>query len=166
MKVPLSWLRQYVNLPPENELLPRLTEIGHMLEGYVQLPDGERVVSLEIRQNRPDCLSIFGIAREVAAAFSSPTREVPLADLPREIHHSEASTPDYVCFLHIRGAGLNRLPPEILAMLEQYGQASVHPFVDLSNYVMIEQGQPLHVYDASKVDVASAHSVKVRRWRF
>ncbi len=158
MKVLLSWLRQYVNLPPENELLPRLTEIGHMLDGYVQLPNGERVVSLEIRQNRPDCLSIFGIAREVAAAFSSPTREVPLADLPREIHHSETNTPDYVCFLRIRGAGLNRLPPEMLAMLEQYGQTSVHPFVDLSNYVMIELGQPLHVYAASKIDVASAHS--------
>jgi phenylalanyl-tRNA synthetase beta chain len=158
VKVPLAWLRQYVGLPPEHELLSRLTEIGYMLDGYVQLLDGERVVSLEIRQNRPDCLSIFGLAREVGAAFSSPVREVTLAELPREIHQSNVDTPDYICFLRIQLAQLDRLPQEMLVALEQYGQSPVNPFVDLSNYVMIELGQPLHVYAASEVDIASAHS--------
>src|SRR6266566_5267650 len=106
-----------------------------MLDGSATLPGGQRVISLEIRQNRPDCLSIFGIAREVGAAFSIPVREVPLADLPREM----------------------------LAALEQYGQGPVNPFVDLSNYVMIELGQPIHVYAASAVDVASTHSRLARQ---
>jgi phenylalanyl-tRNA synthetase beta chain len=163
MKVPLSWLEQYVNLPPERELLPRLTEIGHMLDGSATLPGGQRVISLEIRQNRPDCLSIFGIAREVGAAFSTPVREVPLADLPRGIRHSDCDTPDYICFLHIKGARLDHLPREMLAALEQYGQGPVNPFVDLSNYVMIELGQPIHVYADSAVDVASAHSRLARQ---
>jgi phenylalanyl-tRNA synthetase beta chain len=163
MKVPLSWLAHYVSLPPEHELLPRLTAIGHMLDGLVQLPGGQQVVSLEIRQNRPDCLSILGLAREVGAAFSSPVIEVPLAELPSEIHQSDADTPDYVCFLHIKGARLERLPHEMLTMLEQYGQACVNPFVDLSNYVMVELGQPLHVYAASEIDIMSAHSRPARR---
>ena len=163
MKVPLSWLEQYVNLPPEHELLPRLTAIGFMLDGLVQLPGGQRVVSLEIRQNCPDCLSILGIAREVGAAFFSPVREVPLANLPGKVHQSNADTPDYMCFLHIKGAELERLPHEMLTVLEQYGQGPVNPFVDLSNYVMIELGQPLHVYAASGIDVASAHSRLARR---
>jgi len=163
MKVPLSWLEQYVNLPPEQELLPRLTEIGHMLDGSATLPGGQRVISLEIRQNRPDCLSIFGIAREVGAAFSTPIREAPLADLPREIQHSDYNTPDYICFLHIKGARLDHLPREMLAALEQYGQGPVNPFVDLSNYVMIELGQPIHVYTAAGVDVTSAHSRLARQ---
>ena len=163
MKVPLSWLTHYVSLPPELELLPRLTAIGHMLDGLVQLPGGQRVVSLEIRQNRPDCLSIVGLAREVAAAFSSPVREVTLADLPREIQRSEADTPDYVCFLHIKGSRLERLPREMLALLDQYGQGSLNPFVDLSNYVMIELGQPLHIYAASEIDVLSAQSRPARQ---
>ncbi len=163
MKVPLSWLGQYVSLPPEQELLPRLTEIGHMLDGSATLPGGLRVISLEIRQNRPDCLSIFGIAREVGAAFSIPVREVPLADLPREIQHSDCDTPDYICFLHVKGARLDHLPREMLAALEQYGQGPVNPFVDLSNYVMIELGQPIHVYAASAVDVASTHSRLARQ---
>jgi phenylalanyl-tRNA synthetase beta chain len=163
MKVPLSWLEQYVSLPLEQELLPRLTEIGHMLDGSATLPGGQRVISLEIRQNRPDCLSIFGIAREVGAAFSTPIREVPLADLPREIQHSDCDTPDYICFLHVKGARLDHLPREMLAALEQYGQGPVNPFVDLSNYVMIELGQPIHVYAASAVDVASTHSRLARQ---
>src|SRR5207247_11359554 len=149
--------------PPELELFPRLTAIGHMLDGLVQLPGGQRVVSLEIRQNRPDCLSIVGIAREVAAAFSSPVREVTLADLPREVQRSEADTPDYVCFLQIKGSRLERLPREMLALLDQYGQGSLNPFVDLSNYVMIELGQPLHIYAASEIDVLSAQSSPARR---
>jgi phenylalanyl-tRNA synthetase beta chain len=163
VKVPLSWLEQYVNLPPERELLPRLTEIGHMLDGSATLPGGQQVISLEIRQNRPDCLSVFGIAREVGAAFSIPVREVLLADLPREIQHSDCDTPDYICFLHVKGARLDHLPREMLAALEQYGQGLVNPFVDLSNYVMIELGQPIHVYAASAVHVASAHSRLARQ---
>jgi len=163
MKVPLSWLEQYVDLPPERELLPRLTEIGHMLDGSATLPGGQRVISLEIRQNRPDCLSIFGIAREVGAAFSTPIREPLLADLPREIQHSDYNTPDYICFLHIKGARFDHLPSEIMAALEQYGQGPVNPFVDLSNYVMVELGQPIHVYAASAVDVASTHSRLARQ---
>src|SRR6266700_2581938 len=163
MKVPLSWLGQYVSLPPEHELLPRLTEIGHMVDGSATLAGGQRVISLELRQNRPDCLSIFGIAREVGAAFSTPIREVPLADLPREIQHSDCDTPDYICFLHVKGARLDHLPREMLAALEQYGHGLVNPFVDLSNYVMIELGQPIHVYAASAMDIASAHSRLARQ---
>jgi phenylalanyl-tRNA synthetase beta subunit len=89
--------------------------------------------------------------------------EVPLAELPSEIHQSDADTPDYVCFLYIKGARLERLSHEMPTVLEQYGQASVNPFVDLSNYVMIELGQPLHVYAASEIDVMSVQSRPARR---
>jgi len=158
MKVPLSWLENYVQLPPVNELLPRLTEIGHMVDGFVRLSENQSIVSLEIRPNRPDCLSIFGIAREVGAAFRTPVREVHLADLPYKVHQSAAEAHDYVCFLHIKGARLDRLPANMQESLDQYGQGSVNPFVDLANYVMVELGQPLHVYDASKVDITAVQS--------
>jgi phenylalanyl-tRNA synthetase beta chain len=158
MKIPLAWLENYVQLPPVDELLPRLTEIGHMVDGFVRLPENQSIVSLEIRANRPDCLSIFGIACEVGAAFGTPVRALHLADLPHKIHQSAAGASDYVCFLHIKGARLDLLPANMQESLEQYGQGPVNPFVDLANYVMVELGQPLHVYDASKVDIASAQS--------
>ena len=158
MKIPLSWLENYVQLPPVDELLPRLTEIGHMLDGFVQLPQNQSIVSLEIRTNRPDCLSIFGIAREVGAAFNTPVSEMLLAELPHKVHQSAAKASDYVCFLHIKGARLDHLPTDRREALDQYGQSSINQFVDLANYVMVELGQPLHVFDASKVNITSIHS--------
>jgi phenylalanyl-tRNA synthetase beta subunit len=107
MKVPLSWLENYVQLPPLDELLPRLTEIGHMLDGFVRLASNQSIVLLEIRPNRPDCLSIFGIAREVSAAFRTTVREIRLADLPDKVHQSASGVSDYVCFLRIKGARHN-----------------------------------------------------------
>jgi len=123
MKIPLSWLENYVQLPPVDELLPRLTEIGHMLDGFIQLPQNQSIVSLEIRTNRPDCLSIFGIAREVGAAFNTHVREMLLAELPHKVHQSASKASDYVCFLHIKGARLDHLPTDRREALDQYGQS-------------------------------------------
>ncbi|MDP9379652.1 MAG: phenylalanine--tRNA ligase beta subunit-related protein [Chloroflexota bacterium] len=159
MKVPVSWLVKYVDAPPTEEILRRLTEIGHMVEGPVELTDRGPMVSLEIRQNRPDCLSILGIAREVSAAFGSGVREPRLAELPggeRRTEHPRGE--DHVCFLHIRGVRSEVLPEGMLGDLESYGQRSVGPLVDLANYVMIELGQPLHVYAAEGVELPSARS--------
>src|SRR5262245_29681514 len=81
MNLPLSWLSAYLAPPPVDSLAARLTEIGHMVDGPLQdTPDGP-VIPLEIRQNRPDCLSILGLAREVAAAFGLQAPTLPLAAL-------------------------------------------------------------------------------------
>src|SRR5438046_385733 len=52
MKVPLSWLENYVQLPPLDELLPRLTEIGHMLDGFIRLPNDQCITSAQSRLAR------------------------------------------------------------------------------------------------------------------
>ncbi len=163
MKVPVSWLQRYVEVPPVDALLSRLTEIGHMVDGPLESTEKGPVVSLEIRQNRPDCLSILGIAREVAAAFGSTVRDVRTAQLPDEVRHSEpVAGEDPVYFLRIKGARLDGLPASMLGDLGRYGQRSLSPLVDLANYVMIELGQPLHVYAAEHINVASAGSRSAR----
>ncbi|MDQ3327139.1 MAG: phenylalanine--tRNA ligase subunit beta [Chloroflexota bacterium] len=163
MKAPVSWLRQYVEVPPVDELLPRLTEIGHMLDGPVESTAHGPVVSLEVRQNRPDCLSMLGLAREIAAAFGSTVREVRTAELPDETRRSKrVAGEDPVCFLHIRGARLDGLSGTMIGDLERYGQRTLSPLVDLANYVTIELGQPLHVYAADQIDVESAASRSAR----
>jgi phenylalanyl-tRNA synthetase beta chain len=155
MDIPLAWLGEYVALPPTEALLQRLTEIGHMVDAPLRPTADGAVVSLEIRQNRPDCLSIVGIAREVAAAFGTDVREVALAAPPDAPRQSAAPSDHAVAFLHLRGATLDGLPAHMLRHLEAYGQRSVNPLVDLANYVMVELGQPLHVYAADQVDIAS-----------
>jgi phenylalanyl-tRNA synthetase beta chain len=162
MRVPLSWLQEYVSLPPLDRLLERLTEIGHMVDAPLELASEAPIVSLEIRQNRPDCLSILGIAREVGAAFNQPVSDRVLAELPCEAQSSTSQAEGYVCFLHIRGAALDRLPDILLRNLEYYGQRPVTPLVDLANYVMVELGQPLHVYSAEHIDPSSAGARSAR----
>src|SRR5262245_2550188 len=124
MLVPLAWLREYIELPPDEALLPRLTEIGHMVDAPLLPTEDGPVVSLEIRQNRPDCLSIVGIAREVAAAFGLQLREVDLAPLPEQVRQTAAESEDSIAFLRLRGVALERLPAELLRHLAHYGQRS------------------------------------------
>jgi phenylalanyl-tRNA synthetase beta chain len=152
MKLPLAWLSAYLPPPPVAALAARLTEIGHMVDGPLQdTPDGA-IIPLEIRQNRPDCLSILGLAREVAAAFGLPAPIVPIADLPPDPRALPAAD-GQLLLLRLDGVRLDALPTPMRARLEQYGQRSVHPLVDLANYVMIELGQPLHIYETSAVDL-------------
>src|SRR5262245_46223797 len=152
MKLPLSWLSAYLAPPPVDSLAARLTEIGHMVDGPLQdTPDGP-VISLEIRQNRPDCLSVLGLAREVAVAFGLQAPTVPLAALPTD---SRPLPPrdGQLLLLRLDEVRLDALPAPMCARLEQYGQRLSHPLIDLANYVMIELGQPLHIYEASEVDL-------------
>jgi phenylalanyl-tRNA synthetase beta chain len=152
MKLPLSWLSAYLSPPPVAALAARLTEIGHMVDGPLQdTPDGP-IIPLEIRQNRPDCLSILGLAREVAAAFGLPSPTVELAALPPDPRQLPTGD-DQLLLLRLDGVRLGELPTLMRIRLEQYGQRSVHPLVDLANYVMIELGQPLHIYEADAVDL-------------
>src|SRR3989338_10782508 len=68
MKIPINWLKQYVTTREDSaSIAKKLTSIGHMLDGPIKKVQGTEVIDLEIRQNRPDCLSILGVARELSA---------------------------------------------------------------------------------------------------
>src|SRR5258708_39065719 len=71
MRIPLNWLSEFVKLPKsQKELTDKLTLAGHMLDKTDRV-NGNVVIDLELRGNRADCYSIFGIAREVAALSNS-----------------------------------------------------------------------------------------------
>jgi phenylalanyl-tRNA synthetase beta chain len=158
MQIPLAWLASYVDTPPAGELLARLTALGHMLDAPLADSPAGPVASLEIRQNRPDCLSVLGIAREAAAAYAAPLREPAIAALPQPLPLGRAGAgPDRLCLLTLRGVRLGPLPDALLGRLAACGQRPVSPLVDLANYVMLELGQPLHVYAGGRADVATMH---------
>ena len=70
MKIPINWLKDYVNVPENlKEFTDKMSMIGHLLD-KVEEVNGETVVDLELRGNRADCYSVIGIARESYAAFS------------------------------------------------------------------------------------------------
>jgi phenylalanyl-tRNA synthetase beta chain len=119
------------------------------------LPPPETVLDLEITWNRPDCLSIIGIAREFAAILKRPLR-LPSVDFPecgepverfaKVIVEDQAKCPRYTARV-MTGVKDGPSPAWMQRRLELCGVRAISLTVDVTNYVMLEYGQPLHAFD-------------------
>ncbi len=119
----------------------------------------DTVYSLKLTPNRADCLSVLGIAREVAALTGAPLHPPEVGPAPKRI---DARVPVTIsdpagCGRFtgrvIRNVNAKAATPEWMKQrLERAGQRSISALVDVTNYVMLELGRPLHVYDADKLD--------------
>ena len=122
---------------------------------------GEAVLDVEITGNRVDAMSMLGIARELAAYQGLAVREPRTQAL--EPHGSgvriSVETPDCSRFVLARfeNARVQPSPAWMRMRLSLAGQRPINNLVDISNYVMLEMGQPLHFYDAAKV--ANGHLI-------
>ncbi len=155
---------QDLGLSEESDGLLELSEdapLGESVRDHLQLDD--TILNIDLTPNRGDCFSVLGIAREVAAiqglALEIP-ETVPVAaqssatfDVALE---AEAGCPRFVGRL-IRGISTTATSPVWLAeRLRRAGLRAIHPVVDVTNYVMLELGQPLHSYDEQKLDTGIA----------
>src|ERR1700730_16339143 len=168
MKVVYSWLKDFVDLTaPAVELASRLALAGTNIGGVENGAHGA-VIEAEVSSNRPDCLGHQGIAREVGAIYKLPLKPV----LPRPPESTakvsgaitvEIQAPE-LCGRFtarvIRGVKIQPSPKWLKDRLEASGVASISNVVDVSNYVMLELGQPLHTFDYDKV---RDHRIVVRR---
>jgi len=120
---------------------------------------GDAVFDLDITSNRPDCLSIVGVAREIAAFTARPLRLPDLglvegpaatADLVR-IHVERPDLCPRLIVRAVSGITVGPSPARIAARLQACGMRSINNVVDVTNYVMLEYGQPMHPYDADLV---------------
>jgi phenylalanyl-tRNA synthetase beta chain len=117
------------------------------------------VLDVEITTNRPDAMSILGLARELAASYDVPLRLPsfvnPAEDgaLPSEPTEIVLESPDCRRFVCQRFEGLRVAPAPawMRIRLALAGQRPINNLVDVSNYVMLETGQPLHFYDADRI---------------
>lgn len=136
--------------------LPEDAPVGEKIEDYLQLDD--QVLTVELTPNRADCFSMRGVAREVAAlnqcALNIPqvTPHHPSIDDSCAVNiQAEDACPGYAVRL-IRGVNTAAVTP--LWMKERLRRAGVrplHPVVDVTQYVMLEFGQPMHAFDAQKI---------------
>jgi len=136
-------------------VLPPEAPLGSPLADYL----GEVVFDLEVTPNRPDCLSVVGIAREVAA-LTGQSLHLPEADYkekttPIEGQISvEIKAPDLCpryCASLITGVKLGESPQWLQQRLLAGGMRPINNIVDATNYVMLEYGQPLHAFDYDQV---------------
>ncbi len=138
-----------IELPPD-------AQPGRALADYLDLPD--HVFDLELTPNRGDCFSVLGIARDVSAITATPLKD-PLVKVIKatidDAHPVELVLPEgcpRFAGRVVRGINTGaRTPVWMTERLRRSGLRPIHPVVDVTNYVMLELGQPLHAYDLNRV---------------
>src|SRR5712671_6791806 len=168
MKVVYNWLKDFVDVTAApQELASRLALSGTNIAGVENGPHGA-VIDAEVSSNRPDCLGHYGIAREVAAIYKLPLKHVSPKPAESAAKASDAvkveiQAPE-LCGRFtarvIRNVKIQPSPKWLKDRLEASRVASISNVVDVSNYVMLELGHPLHTFDYDKV---RDHKIAVRR---
>ncbi len=121
------------------------------------MPVRDDVLELEVTGNRPDLLSVYGLAREVAALLDRPLAPPPGRDPPREGYEAVEieiadleGCPRYVGRL-FRGVAIGQSPLWLRSRLVRSGVRAISNVVDVTNYVMLALGSPLHAFDAERL---------------
>jgi len=136
-------------------VLPVEAPIGTPLADYL----GDIVLNLDVTPNRPDCLSIIGIAREIAALTGQGVHlpDISYQEGASSVEHYisvEISAPDLCpryCASLISGVKLGESPGWMQQRLVACGMRPINNIVDITNYVMLEYGQPLHAFDYERI---------------
>lgn len=169
MKISTHWLRDFVELaPPLERIAERLTMAGLEVKKVLPAADHKDVLfEIEITTNRPDWLSHFGVAREIAAVENlslKPPRIEKASNRPLptgwRINLREAEGCPYYTGVYLEGITPVPTPEVIKERLERCGMRSINFLVDITNYVLLETGQPLHAFDA---DLLKSREIQVRR---
>jgi len=136
--------------------LPLDATVGVDLHDYLQLDD--RILAIDLTPNRSDCLSMRGIARELSAINGIPYQDPEVLSVPAQ-HDEQISLqvlapeacPNYVSRV-IKSIRKNAATPLWMQeKLRRGGIRSIHPVVDVCNFVMLELGQPMHAFDQAKL---------------
>jgi phenylalanyl-tRNA synthetase beta chain len=138
-------------------LLPADAPVGQNIRDYLGLDDS--LFTLKITPNRADCLSIRGIAREVAALTGSPLAAWDIAAVAPQTDSKLAVTiaDNAPCGRYVGRVVKNvnaaaATPDWMKRRLERSGLRSISAIVDITNYILLEQGQPMHAFDLSKIN--------------
>jgi phenylalanyl-tRNA synthetase beta chain len=163
MKLTYNWLKDFVDIKvPAKKLAEKLTMAGLEVTSLEE-KGNDFVFEFEITPNRPDLLSVIGIAREAAAITNKKFNVKSLMFNARNIKHSTLDIKQFSikiedkkdCPLYtariIKGIQVKPSPDWLKKRLELVGLRSVNNIVDITNYVLLETGQPLHAFDFNKI---------------
>jgi phenylalanyl-tRNA synthetase beta chain len=170
MIVSFNWLKDYVAIDvPADELTRRLMLAGLNHEETKQVGD-DLAIDLEVTSNRPDCLGHIGIARDAAVLLGQPLNvpnvgvpalagskppkggipTTPVTELTRVTLECPALCPRYTARV-VRGVKIGPSPKWLVSRLATIGIAAINNVVDITNFVLMECGQPLHAFDLAKL---------------
>jgi len=171
MLLPVEWLNDFIELKEGTDELSRiLTMTGLEVEGENTATGGAPVFEVNITPNRPDCLSVLGVARELRAATGREIR-IPESEIKEEFKTTfQVIIDSPLCRRYagrvIMGITIGESPGWIKNRLERAGIRSINNVVDITNYVLLELGHPLHAFDLAtlknetiRVDTANGSNV-------
>ena len=171
MLVSFNWLQEFIDTQLKPAVLgEQLTKIGLAVDA-LNTVETDTIFDLEITANRGDCLSHLGVAREVCAAFNldlhMPNFELEEANQATadsfSISIADTDLCERYCGRYIEGVTIGPSPDWIVRKLESVGIRSINNVADITNYVLMELGQPLHAFDA---DTLAGQQIIVRRAGF
>ncbi len=155
MRISLEWIQEFIDhMMPIDALAHHLTMSGLEVE-EIETVEGQTVFELGLTPNRADCLSIIGVAREIAAASQSKLKQneltVPvgtgkIADYVSVSIDDASLCPRYSARV-IQGICIAKSPEWLRKRLIACGIRPINNVVDITNYVMLEYGQPMHAFD-------------------
>lgn len=159
MLYPIEWLKELVDIKvPLKELAEILT--NHCFEANLTEAFGQPCLDVEVLPNRGDCLSIIGLAREIAATTKTRLKNnkskkilVEGSEIKKYISvevKDKKLCPRYLASF-ITGVKISPSPEKIQKRLLTAGIRPINNVVDATNYVLLERGQPLHAFDADKI---------------
>lgn len=161
MKLSLNWLNRYLSAPvTQEQVCTLLGQQGFPIEESQTLAGGDVMINAEVTSNRSDCLSHIGMAREVAAGAKLLLKRPEIAiaqsataveSLTRVANEEPTLCPVYTARV-IQGVKIGPSPKWLVDHLEAIGLRSVNNVVDVTNFVLMEMGQPLHTFDLDKLD--------------
>lgn len=155
MRIVHAWLAELVAVPADVEEVARAIALrGFEVAGVEAAP--QAVIDFEVTANRPDCLSHLGFAREASVIWRAPLRHPTPQPapgdgeaIPVDVRAAELCPRYCAQAFEIRVADS---PGWLVARLEAAGVRSINNVVDVTNYVMLEIGQPMHAFDVARID--------------
>jgi phenylalanyl-tRNA synthetase beta chain len=169
MKLSAHWIRDFVDLPVDDRRLAEdLTAVGIAVEG-ISGSGANTVFEMEIGTNRPDAMNHYGVAREAAAVYDVPLKQLSVANGQLPVRPSQKAFPIAVeepalcprfSARVIRGTKIKPSPEKIAHRLQLIDQRSISNAVDATNYVLWEMGKPTHVFD---LDLLEGGRLVIRR---
>jgi phenylalanyl-tRNA synthetase beta chain len=166
MNISYNWLKDLVefDLSP-SDLAIKLTSAGHAVEGIEEIK-GDYIFDIDLTSNRGDCLSHLGIAREIGAIVQNSKFKIQNSKLEETSSDSRLVTIEDADLCHrftariIRNVKIAPSPDWLKNRLEAMGERSINNIADITNYVMLELGNPMHSFDLNKL---AENRIVVRR---
>jgi len=162
--VPEKWLKSITKTEYDLSKIANLLTLRSSSVEYILDKEGDKVMDVEITVNRGDNLSILGIARELHAILSAEGENVTFNNPLNEIYTDELGTKDLLKInvtdtklnprftaLVLKDLKIGESPEYIKQRLKQVGIRPINNIVDITNYIMLETGQPMHSFDFDKI---------------